>query len=464
MAEDLPTAFVARMRALLGTEAEDFLGSFSQPPRSGLRVNTLKITPEAFYSISPFSLEPVPWCPEGFLVLTNGERVRPSRHPYYAAGLYYLQDPSAMAVAILLDPKPGEFVLDLCAAPGGKATHLLARMRDVGLLVANEAVRSRANRLLTNLELFGAQSILVTNESVKALADRWSGVFDRVLVDAPCSGEGLFRKNPAARHEWSPSVVEGCAARQNALLVIAADLVREGGRLVYSTCTFAPEENEAVVARFLHARGDYRLVEPPRLPGFSPGRSDWIASDLARGLPLERCVRLWPHLTIGEGHFIAVLEREGAATHQHFAACNAPLPGKISRLVETFWNDTLLTKEMPNSGWYLAGRKLFWSPISPTEWGGLRVVRAGWLLGSVMRDQFVPSHALAMTLRCTDVNRFLDLSGNISAVVSYLQGQPLPGPGPEGWVLVTYEGYALGWGKRVGAVVKNHYPRHIRWS
>ncbi|MGQ9502470.1 MAG: RsmB/NOP family class I SAM-dependent RNA methyltransferase [Anaerolineae bacterium] len=463
MAEQLPAAFVTRMRALLGTEAEDFLESLSQSPRLGLRVNTLKITLEAFHSISPFSLEPVPWCPEGFLV-ANGDWVRPSRHPYYAAGLYYLHDPSAMAVAILLDPKPGEYILDLCAAPGGKATHLLARMRNIGLLVANERIRSRANVLLTNLELFGAQSILVVNESIKTLADRWRGVFDRVLVDAPCSGEGLFRKNPIARREWSPSVVEGCAARQDALLIMAADLVREGGRLVYSTCTFAPEENEAVVARFLRTREDYYLVDPPRLPGFSPGRPDWIAPDLARGLPLERCVRIWPHLTVGEGHFIAVLEREGTAKRLRFASYAAALPGKVSRSVETFWSDTLSTKEMPDSGWYMAGRELFWSPISPMEWKGLRVVRAGWLLGRVTRDQFVPSHALAMTLRYTDVRRFLDLGDDSSAAVSYLQGRPLTSPGPEGWVLITYDGYALGWGKRVGAVVKNHYPRHVRWS
>ncbi len=462
MAEQLPVAFVTRMRALLGTEAEDFLESLSQPPRLGLRVNTLKITPETFRSISPFSIEPVPWCLEGFWV-TNGNQARPSCHPYYAAGLYYLQDPSAMAVGILLDPKPGEYILDLCAAPGGKATHLVARMRNVGLLVANEIVRSRANVLLANLEIFGAKSILVINESVKALAERWGGVFDRVLVDAPCSGEGLFRKDPAARREWSPSAVEGCAARQDALLLMAAELVQEGGRLVYSTCTFAPEENEAVVARFLRARGDYRLVEPPRLPGFSPGRPDWIAADLARGLPLERCVRLWPHLTVGEGHFIAVLEREGAAERPRFAAYNAALPSKINRPVEAFWNDVLSTKELPDSGWYMARQQFFWSPISPMEWKGLRVVRAGWLLGSVMRDRFVPSHALAMVLHCADVRRFVDLGGDISAAISYLQGQPLSDPGPEGWVLVAYEGYALGWGKRVGTIVKNHYPRHLRW-
>ncbi len=463
MTEPLPAAFVMRMRALLGTEAADFLESLNRSPHLGLRVNTLKVTPERFRSISPFPLEAVPWCPEGFLV-TRVDPIRPSQHPYYAAGLYYLQDPSAMAVVILLDPRPGEHILDLCAAPGGKAIHLLTRMHNMGLLVANEAVRSRANVLLTHLEMFGAQPILVINENVQALADRWKGVFDRVLIDAPCSGEGLFRKNPVARREWSPSVVEGCAARQEMLLIRAADWVREGGRLVYSTCTFAPEENEAVVARFLRSRGDYHLVEPPRFPGFSPGRPDWISPDLARGLPLERCVRLWPHLTVGEGHFIAVLEREGSAPRQRLASHPAALPNKIARLVETFWNDVLLTSEMPDSGWYMAGRDLLWSPVSPGEWKGLRVVRAGWLLGSAMHGQFVPSHALAMVLRGVNVRRSLDLGGDMSMALSYLQGQPLTSPGAEGWVLITYEGYALGWGKRVKAIVKNHYPRHIRWS
>lgn len=463
MTELLPAAFVTRMRALLGAEAEDFLTSLHQPPHLGLRVNTLKVTPETFRLISPFSLEPVPWCPEGFLV-TGGDSIRPSRHPYYAAGLYYLQDPSAMAVAVLLDPRPGEYVLDLCAAPGGKATHLLTRMRDTGLLVANETVRSRANVLLANLELLGARSILVTSESAQALTEHWREVFDRVLVDAPCSGEGLFRKNPIARREWSPSAVEGCAARQDMLLIMAADLVREGGRLVYSTCTFSPEENEAVVARFLHARQDYHLIEPPHLPGFSPGRPDWIASDLARGLPLDRCVRLWPHLTVGEGHFIAVLEREGSAPRRHLVPHTASLPSKIDRLVEAFWSEMFWTKEMPHSGWYMAGRELLWSAVSPAEWSRLRVIRGGWLLGRVTREQFVPSHAFAMTLCGAEVRRSLDLGGDSAAAISYLQGQPLTSPGPEGWVLITYEGYALGWGKRVGTMVKNHYPRYMRWS
>jgi len=447
---------------LLGGESEAFLNSFNQPPSVGLRVNTLKITPEAFLSVSPFPLKPVPWCPEGFVVTSN-DHVRPSRHPYYAAGLYYLQDPSAMAAVVLLDPQPGEFVLDLCAAPGGKATHILTRMRNAGLLAANEAVRSRANVLLANMELFGAKPILVINETPKVLVDRWRGTFDRVLVDAPCSGESLFRKNPAACREWSPAVVEGCAARQGMLLAMAADLVREGGRLVYSTCTFAPEENEAVIARFLRTRRDYHLVEPPRLPGFSCGRLDWIAPELARGLPLERCVRLWPHLSIGEGHFVAVLEREGSATHSHFVTYAASLPSKVKRVVEMFWNEMFSADVMPDSGWYMIDRTLHWTPVSPTVWAGLRVVRAGWQVGSLSGGQFVPAYALGMALCGSDVRSTFDLGNDMPATVSYLCGEPLQSIGPEGWVLITYEGYPLGWGKRVRGVIKNHYPRHRRW-
>ncbi|RMF39017.1 MAG: RsmB/NOP family class I SAM-dependent RNA methyltransferase, partial [Chloroflexi bacterium] len=220
----LPLAFVERMRTLLGDEADAFLASLEAPPRLGLRLNTLKVTPDAFRALSPFPLEPVPWCPEGFLVPPDVE-VRPGRHPYHAAGLYYLQDPSAMAAAMLLDPQPGEAVLDLAAAPGGKATHLAARMRNQGLLVANDVVRGRTRALVENLERFGVTHTLVTSERPERLADRWPEGFDRVLVDAPCSGEGLFRRWPQARREWRPAVVTGCALRQRTILDAAARLV-----------------------------------------------------------------------------------------------------------------------------------------------------------------------------------------------------------------------------------------------
>ena len=466
LVSNLPSAFVNRMYALLGHDANAFLDGFSLSPRPGLRVNTLKTSPGIFRSLSPFSLQPVPWCAEGYLV-DDAERSRPGRHPHHAAGLYYLQDASAMAVGVMLDPQPGECVLDLCAAPGGKATHIAARMQNKGLLVANELVPGRTNALVANLEVFGATRILVVSESVDVLADAWAGAFDRVLVDAPCSGEGLFRKNPAACLEWTPGSADGCAARQNAILAAAADLVRPGGRLVYATCTFAPQENEAVVARFLRARGDYCLVCPPPLPGLSPGRPDWIPSDLARGLPLERCVRIWPHRAPGEGHFMAVLEREGHWACTGWPAHRGSLPREAARLLGDFWGEALTRPPAtdPPGGWHLAGQGVHWLPAPPETWRGLRVVRAGWRVGTlrVSRSRLDPSHALAMAVRSEDARQIVELGPGSPHAAAYLRGETCSAVGADGWVLVTYDSFPLGWGKRVQGVVKNHYPRPLRW-
>lgn len=458
---DLPPPFAGRMRALLGAEAGAFLESLTAPPLAGLRVNTLKIAPADFRARSPFALEPLPWCSEGFLVKNAGE-IRPARHPYHAAGLYYLQDPSAMAVTGLLDPRPGEWVLDLCGAPGGKATHIAARLQGEGGLVANEIRSSRAAALVENLERFGATRILVLSAAPEALAERWPASFDRVLVDAPCSGEGLFRKNPLARREWGPAVVEGCALRQTSILAAAAPLVRPGGRLVYSTCTFAPEENEAVVARFLRAQPEFELIDPPRLPGLDPGRPDWIEPALAAGLPLERCVRLWPHRAPGEGHFAAVLERRGEAPPARWPPARETLPPRERRWLGQFEDETL-TGSLPEEGWLVAGQMLFRPPFEPAAWQPWRPARAGWQVGKVGGSHFAPAHALAMALPAGRVRpeKQLDLRPEAAEVAAYLRGEVLRRPGPPGWLLVTVDGFPLGWGKRVGEAVKNHYPRHL---
>ena len=274
---EIPSAFLERMARLLRDEYPAFLASYDMPPSIGLRVNTLKIAPEVFRQLAPFELAPVPWCSAGFTIVADD--AEPGKHPYHAAGLYYLQDPSAMAVAELLDPQPGERVLDLASAPGGKATHIAAKMQGQGLLVANEIHSKRAWELAGNLERWGATHVAITNERPERLAERFEGFFDRVLVDAPCSGEGMMRKGEAARVEWAPELMHGCALRQSGILEQAAALVRPGGRLVYSTCTFNPEENEGTVARFLDAHPEFELIEPPRPPGFSPGRPDWLGAE-----------------------------------------------------------------------------------------------------------------------------------------------------------------------------------------
>ena len=243
------------MERLLGGEYPAFLASYAERPSVGLRVNTLKTTPEVFHQIAPFELAPVPWCAAGFTIV--GDDIEAGKHPFHAAGLYYLQDPSAMAVAELLDPQPGERVLDLASAPGGKATHIAAQMQGQGLLVANEIHPKRAWELASNLERWGAANVTITNETPERLAERFEGFFDRVLVDAPCSGEGMMRKGEAARVEWASELIHGCALRQSGILEHAARLVQPGGRLVYSTCTFNPEENEGTVARFLAAHPEF---------------------------------------------------------------------------------------------------------------------------------------------------------------------------------------------------------------
>ena len=302
------------MAGLLGDEFGAFLASYELPPVAGLRANTLKVTPQALVDLLPFRLSPVPWSAEAFVVAGAGE-ARPGKHPYHAAGLYYLQDPSALAPVEILDPQPGEAVLDLSAAPGGKATHIAARLQGAGLLVANEVVHKRSWELAGNLERWGVTNAAITAETPERLAGRFADFFDAVLVDAPCSGEGMFRKSQAARQAWSPALVAGCALRQDGILEQAAALVRPGGRLVYSTCTFAPEEDEGAVARFLVRHPEFALAEPQARPGFSPGRPDWLPPDLRRP-ELARCVRIWPQHGMGDGHFAALLVKQASGPAQ----------------------------------------------------------------------------------------------------------------------------------------------------
>ncbi|MEJ5223979.1 MAG: hypothetical protein WHV44_05935, partial [Anaerolineales bacterium] len=311
----IPPLFLQRMSRYLGDEYAAFASALEEAPRSGLRVNTLKVAVDDFARLSPFALgERVAWCPSAFVLPPQQGEAGPGRHPYHLAGLYYLQDPSAMSPAELLSPQPGERILDLSAAPGGKTTHLAALMQGQGLLVANEIKDKRVGHLAQNVERWGAGNVVITNETPERLADHFGAFFDRVLVDAPCSGEGMFRKDMGARADWSPEMVAGCAVRQGNILRVAGKLVRPGGFLLYSTCTFAPEEDEAVIAQFLTAFEDFEVVALPRFAGFMPGRPEWVADEGVdvtdnRMLSLQGAVRLFPHRVAGEGHFACLLRR-----------------------------------------------------------------------------------------------------------------------------------------------------------
>jgi NOL1/NOP2/fmu family ribosome biogenesis protein/precorrin-6B methylase 2 len=363
-----------------------------------------------------------------------------------------------MSAAALLDPQPGERILDLAAAPGGKTTHLASRMQAGGLLVANEIKDKRLGHLAMNVERWGAGNVAITNESPERLADHFGAYFDRVLVDAPCSGEGMFRKDMGARADWSPEMVAGCAVRQRNILRVAAKLVRPGGHLLYSTCTFAPEENEAVAAEFLRTFPDFETAELPLFAGFERGKPEWLEGAANAG-GLEKAARLFPHRVRGEGHFGCLLRRGGEGK---------PRPGReiklpaMNRLQAGLWQEFAqgaLTLGLTADRLRVRGERLYLLPQEMPDFGNLRLVHPGVWLGTFKTGRFEPAHPLALFLRPGQALRTLNLPVESPALTAYLRGEPLPSPGEPGWTLVTADGWPLGWGKQSQGVLKNHFPR-----
>lgn len=427
----LPEAFLQRMEAQLGSEYPAFLESLERPRAVALRFNPMK----GERPVLPFVGAPVPWEPEGFYY---DPETRPGLHVYHEAGVYYLQEASAMAPVALLDPKPGERVCDLCAAPGGKTTQIAGRMLGQGFLVCNEINPKRAKILSRNIERMGVANALVTNEHPETLASRFPGFFDRVLVDAPCSGEGMFRKEEAAVTDWSQETVQMCARRQREILDSAARLVRPGGRLVYSTCTFAPEEDEETVAAFLESHPEF-APEPVEAPWFVPGEN--------------ASYRMWPHKLLGEGHFAAVLRKTQGESGE-IPACPG---GKCPKAWESFAKELDIT--LPEGKAVSFGQSLYWAPTELPELNRLKVLRPGLELGTERKGRFEPAHALALWLKtCAVAESFPPESPEMKA---YLHGDVVPS-GKRGWCLVQAGGYAIGWGKGDGSVLKNHYPKGLR--
>jgi 16S rRNA C967 or C1407 C5-methylase (RsmB/RsmF family)/NOL1/NOP2/fmu family ribosome biogenesis protein len=492
-AAGLPEAFVVRMRQLLGAEAPAFLDSYRRPAERAVRANPLKLDPADLPGLLGIDPDPVPWCQEAFF-LPEGVRVGGSLA--HAAGLCYVQEPSALAVGEALDPRPGERVLDLAAAPGGKTTQIAGRLGDRGVVVANEVQRGRVQALADNLDRWGSWRTVIAGENVARLADRLPGAFDRVLLDAPCSGEGLFRRNPAAAAQWRPGHVRGNAERQRGLLADAARLVRPGGVLVYSTCTFAPEENEHQVAGFLATHPGWQLADIPWRDGYTPARPDWSPD----GPPeLARAVRLWPHHLRGEGHFIAKLTGPGAAEAGAPASgapgAGAPAPrargnlaardrtprrGRVAdrgngrRRLSTApaasladgpagldaWRgfaEDALAVEVPAA---VVGERAYSIPDEELAAAGMRMVRPGLLLGRARPGRFEPAHGLALAAGPTVARRVRELDEDEAA--GWVRGETLDAHGLAGWILVTWRGWPLGWGRGAGGVLKNHYPKGLR--
>ena len=428
----LPEAFLIRMKTQLGAEYEDFLKSLERPRAVALRFNPLKgHSPDDL----PFVTIPVPWEPLGWYYDPES---RPGLHVYHEAGVYYLQEASAMAPVALLDPQPGERICDLCAAPGGKTTQIAGRMNGEGFLLCNEWSPKRAKILSRNIERMAVPNALVTNESVDILASRFPDFFDRVLVDAPCSGEGMFRKEEAAITDWSQETVQMCARRQADILHNAAMLVRPGGRLVYSTCTFAPEEDELAVADFLESHPDF-TPEEIQTPWFVPGENG--------------SHRMWPHKLLGEGHFAAVLRKAEGPREE----ITIPQGQALPKQWEAFARE--LGIRLPPGKAVTFGTTLFWAPEQMPDIRKLKVLRPGLELGECKKDRFEPAHALALWLKdCKNTVSFPPESAQIS---QYLHGDVVPAS-VKGWTLVKAGEFTIGWAKGDGQRLKNHYPKGLR--
>lgn len=485
----LPEAFVQKMQGLLGEEAEEFFNSYDKVRSYGLRINPLKCKGQIPEYLN--GLKKIPWAKEGFYY---EEPMRPGKHPYHEAGVYYIQEPSAMSVAEALEPKPGEQILDLCAAPGGKSTHLAGKMAGQGLLVCNEIHPARAKILAQNVERMGIANAVVTNMEPTGLVDTFPEFFDGIVVDAPCSGEGMFRKDENARNEWSTDHVTLCANRQDGILDCAAKMLRDGGRIAYSTCTFSPEENEQAVARFLERHPEFHVEKPCCAEYFAQGRAEWCAES---GAHIQDTVRIWPHKVDGEGHFLALLVKGERSECEYRVELLSAAEGKMVKSGKKngenmskgprktgrrsdrksgtadfedfymFCDDMIADRQllMQNRRFLTFGDNLYLVPAEMPDMAGLKVLRPGLHVGTLKKGRLEPSHALALFLKPDDVKRVLEI-GSGEQAERYLKGETLTIPEEsqdlKGWVLVTVDGYSIGFGKADRGVLKNHYPKGLR--
>ncbi len=476
---NLPIEFEKKMKAFLGNEWDDFLYSYDNNRFQALRFNTLKVQSQEermriLKTLKISSDKKVSWADEAYYF---DENVRPGKHPYHEMGLYYIQEPSAMSAAALLAPKPGMRVLDLCAAPGGKSTQLATYLGDSGLLVSNEINTQRSRILSQNIERMGIKNAIVTNEDSFVLASHFPGFFNAIQVDAPCSGEGMFRKLPEAIEQWSMENVAICAARQKEILDNAAVMLKPGGVIVYSTCTFSKEENEDVIEYFLERHPDFTL---------------------------EEMERFWPHKVDGEGHFVAKLVRRGSVNELGADydvcedSCNkvedtglkadrktkknknsknrknetkTALTKENMKLLSEFLDETIsedMAAWIKNSRLVMFGEQLYRLPDMEVDIKGLKVQRAGLHIGEFKKQRFEPSHSLALALKLNDAKNLVKLTCDNPQTIGFFNGQSVmlsdkqAAECKKGWALVCVDGYTAGWGKVNGTQVKNHYPKGLR--
>lgn len=436
----LPSEFVQAIEEMLGCEAPAFFASLEEPPTLALRLNPARENARA--AAEEFISGPVPWAEHGFYLRTGA---KPGAGVAHAAGAFYLQEASAMVSAAILNAQSGERILDLCAAPGGKSTQIAAALGGSGLLISNEPEPARAKVLAANLERMGVRNAAVTNAYPDALAMRWPEYFDAVLCDAPCSGEGMFRREPDARAEWKSASPAGCAKRQAEILDRAAELVRPGGRLVYSTCTFNRNENEGSIAAFL-----------ARHPEFEPEEFSLPSV----GASTDGCIRIWPHRQKGDGHFAAKLRKAGSAGRSEAPAIH--MDRSCAALIDRLEAEVCTLPQELKARVARLGDYLYAIPAKCPDAKGLKLASAGTCLMRIGRNYIEPAHALAMALDHSLVRQKLELDDRQAQ--RYLAGEALECENRKGWTWICWRGMPLGWGKASNDQMKNHLPKGLRLS
>lgn len=457
---ELPVAFEQKMKEMLGPDYENYLASFEYDAHQGLRINTAKISVEDFLKISPYELKQVPWCPNGFYY---SKTEKPAKHPFYFAGLYYIQEPSAMTTASLLPIEEGDMVLDLCAAPGGKSTELAARLQGTGLLATNDISNSRAKALLKNIEVFGVGNALVTSEPPNELAKRFPSFFDKILIDAPCSGEGMFRKQSNMTKAWESNGVDLFVGLQRSILKEAVTMLKPGGTMIYSTCTFSKEENEQAIEYLLSLDESLHLEELPVFDGFDKGHPEW---GLTGNRELTKCRRLWPHRIEGEGHFVAMVKKD---TDEITTPVTEYIFSKEKLSKEAVEFIKALDYPFDLERMDIQKERVYYIPERMPFVKGLRILRCGLYMGDMKKNRFEPSQSLAMFLKSSEFSNSVCLSVEDERVVKYLKGETIELDTQEnksykdGICLICVEQYPLGFGKLSKGTIKNKYLPGWRW-
>ena len=458
---NLPVAFTDKMKTLLGNEFDEYIACYDEKRLYGLRVNTKKISVEEFKKICPFEIEPIPWIENGFYY--DGEHVQAAKHPYYFAGLYYLQEPSAMTPANRLPIEPGDKVLDVCAAPGGKATELGAKLKGEGVLIANDISNSRAKGLLKNIEVFGIGNVLVLSEEPGKLEEYFPEYFDKILIDAPCSGEGMFRKDRKMVKAWEEHGPEFFAKIQRSIVTQAARMLKPGWMMLYSTCTFDSEENEGTIEYLMRQYPEFIIKEIRPYEGFACGKPEVTES---KDESFAKTVRIWPHKMHGEGHYVALLQK-GEKIEKDTLKTSKNKAKKVPEEILEFFKD--IDWDIDWSRLELYSEKVYYMPENIPNVKGIRFLRTGLYLGDLKKNRFEPSQSLAMCLKKEEYKNTVNLNVADERVVKYLKGETIEVDDislgkAKGWQLVLVDGYPLGWGKLANGTLKNKYLPGWRWQ